>query len=138
MATNSTFMCSKRIRFWNFGSKFFVIVSWPPHLGTHRFQMEKPTYIAVIPSVGFSHLAPILHFSKRLVELHPHFHVTCIVPSIGSLPTNSKAILQTLPPNVNPVLLPHRSTSMTFHKGFPLWPKSIKLCVSPCHRSIGP
>ncbi|CAJ1948894.1 unnamed protein product [Sphenostylis stenocarpa] len=68
--------------------------------------MEKPTYIAVIPSVGFSHLAPILHFSKRLVELHPHFHVTCIVPSIGSLPTNSKAILQTLPPNVNPILLP--------------------------------
>ncbi|CAJ1948882.1 unnamed protein product [Sphenostylis stenocarpa] len=68
--------------------------------------MDKPAYIAVIPSAGFSHFAPILHFSKRLVEFHPHFHVTCLVPSIGSLPTNSKAILHTLPPNINPILLP--------------------------------
>ncbi|KAL9303533.1 hypothetical protein ACSQ67_020796 [Phaseolus vulgaris] len=68
--------------------------------------MEKTTHIAVIPGLGFTHLGPILHFSKQLVHLHPHFHVTCIVPSLGSLPPASKAILQTLPPNINPILLP--------------------------------
>ncbi|ESW06367.1 hypothetical protein PHAVU_010G042300 [Phaseolus vulgaris] len=68
--------------------------------------MEKTTHIAVIPGLGFSHLVPILQFSKQLVHLHPHFHVTCIVPSLGSLPPASKAILQTLPPNINPILLP--------------------------------
>ncbi|XP_027908013.1 hydroquinone glucosyltransferase-like [Vigna unguiculata] len=68
--------------------------------------MEKTTHIAVIPGIGFTHLVPILNFSKRLVQLHPHFHVTCIIPSIGSLPNASKAILQTLPPNINPILLP--------------------------------
>ncbi|CAJ1948880.1 unnamed protein product [Sphenostylis stenocarpa] len=68
--------------------------------------MEKATHIAVIPGLGFTHLVPILHFSKRLVELHPHVHVTCIVPSLGSLPSASKAILETLPPNINPILLP--------------------------------
>ena len=68
--------------------------------------MEKTTHIAVIPGLGFTHLGPILHFSKQLVHLHPHFHVTCIVPSLGSLPPASKAILQTLPPNINPIVLP--------------------------------
>ncbi|KAK7386181.1 hypothetical protein VNO78_26216 [Psophocarpus tetragonolobus] len=68
--------------------------------------MEKTTHIAVIPGIGFSHLVPILQFSKRLIELHPDFHVTCIVPSLGSLPSASKSILQTLPPNINPILLP--------------------------------
>jgi len=71
-----------------------------------KISMEKTTHIAVIPGIGFTHLAPILNFSKRLVQLHPHFHVTCIIPSIGSLPNASKAILQTLPPNINPILLP--------------------------------
>ncbi|KAK7386180.1 hypothetical protein VNO78_26215 [Psophocarpus tetragonolobus] len=68
--------------------------------------MAKTTHIAVIPSAGYSHFAPILQFSKRLVELHPYIHVTCIVPILGSLPSSSKAILQTLPPNINPIFLP--------------------------------
>ncbi|KAK2360308.1 hydroquinone glucosyltransferase [Trifolium repens] len=64
------------------------------------------THIAVIPSPGFSHLVPILEFSKRLVKNHPNFHVTCIIPSLGSPPDSSKSYLQTIPPNINSIFLP--------------------------------
>ncbi|KAK7386184.1 hypothetical protein VNO78_26220 [Psophocarpus tetragonolobus] len=67
--------------------------------------MEKTVHIAVVPSPGFSHLVPILQFSKRLVQLHPNFHVTCIIPSLGSHPSASKSILETLPPNMNSIFL---------------------------------
>ncbi|KAK4267873.1 hypothetical protein QN277_024599 [Acacia crassicarpa] len=59
--------------------------------------MEKTTRIAVVASPGFSHLVPILEFSKRLVHLHPDFHVTCIIPALGSHPPSSIAYLQSLP-----------------------------------------
>ncbi|XP_057450777.1 hydroquinone glucosyltransferase-like [Lotus japonicus] len=68
--------------------------------------MEKKIHIAVVPSIGFSHLAPILQFSKRLVHLHPHFHVTCLIPSLGSPPLASQTILQNLPPNITYTFLP--------------------------------
>ncbi|KAK4267854.1 hypothetical protein QN277_024582 [Acacia crassicarpa] len=68
--------------------------------------MAKTTHIVVIPSAGFSHLVPIIELSKRLVHLHPDFHVTCIIPSLGSLSSSSKSYLQTLPPNINPIFLP--------------------------------
>ncbi|XP_027334238.1 hydroquinone glucosyltransferase-like [Abrus precatorius] len=68
--------------------------------------MEKTMHIAVIPSAGFSHLVPILQFSRRLVELHPEIHVTCIIPTLGSPPSASKTILETLPPNINSIFLP--------------------------------
>nr|XP_027187165.1 uncharacterized protein LOC101504804 [Cicer arietinum] len=77
--------------------------------------MEKPIHIAVVPGVGYSHLNPILQFSKLLVHLHPHFHVTCFIPSLGSLPTDSKTILQTLPSNIHCYFLP------------PLDPKNLPL-----------
>ncbi|WJX81479.1 hydroquinone glucosyltransferase [Trifolium repens] len=64
------------------------------------------THIAVIPSPGFSHLVPILEFTKRLVTNHPNFHVTCIIPSLGSPPDSSKSYLQTIPPNINSIFLP--------------------------------
>ena len=100
------------LHLWSFFQKshnkiiiIFIIKSY--ELARPQIFMEKTRYIAVIPGVGFSHLAPILQFSKQLVELHPHFHVTCIVPSLGSLPSASKAILETLPPNyINTILLP--------------------------------
>ncbi|KAI9078451.1 hypothetical protein K1719_039547 [Acacia pycnantha] len=57
------------------------------------------THIAVVPSPGFSHLTPILEFSKRLVHLHPDFHVTCIIPSLGSPSTASIDYLNSLPSN---------------------------------------
>ncbi|KAJ1388267.1 UDP-glycosyltransferase family, conserved site [Sesbania bispinosa] len=67
--------------------------------------MDKP-HIAVVPSPGFTHLVPILEFSKRLVHLHPQFHVTCIIPSVGSPPASSKAYLQTLPSSITYIFLP--------------------------------
>ncbi|KAG5037448.1 hypothetical protein AAZX31_07G110700 [Glycine max] len=68
--------------------------------------MGKITHIVVIPSAGYSHFVPVIHFSKRLVELHPEIHVTCIIPILGSLPSAAKPILQTLPQNINTVFLP--------------------------------
>ncbi|XP_061355966.1 hydroquinone glucosyltransferase-like [Gastrolobium bilobum] len=67
--------------------------------------MENP-HIAIVPSPGFTHLVPILEFSKRFVNLHPDFHVTCIIPSVGSIPTSSKSYLQTLPSTIHPIFLP--------------------------------
>ncbi|KAG5059772.1 hypothetical protein AAZX31_01G067400 [Glycine max] len=67
--------------------------------------MEKP-HVAVVPSPGFTHLVPILEFSKRLLHLHPEFHITCFIPSVGSSPTSSKAYVQTLPPTITSIFLP--------------------------------
>ena len=68
--------------------------------------MEKTLYIAVVPGVGYSHLVPILQFSKLLVHLHPYLHVTCLIPTLGSPPSSSKTILQSLPSNINYTFLP--------------------------------
>ncbi|GAU44472.1 hypothetical protein TSUD_24480 [Trifolium subterraneum] len=68
--------------------------------------MEKTVHIAVVPSIGYSHLVPILLFSKQLIQLHPDFHVTCFIPTLGSPPSASISILQTLPPNINYTFLP--------------------------------
>ncbi|RDY11535.1 Hydroquinone glucosyltransferase, partial [Mucuna pruriens] len=68
--------------------------------------MAKTTHIAIVSSPGFSHLIPIVEFTKRLVKLHPNFHVTCIIPSLGSPPESSKAYLKTLPSNIDSIFLP--------------------------------
>ncbi|KAK7339368.1 hypothetical protein VNO77_20030 [Canavalia gladiata] len=68
--------------------------------------MANVTHIAVVPSPGFSHLVPIVEFTKRLVEHHPNFHVTCIVPSLGSPPYSSKVYVKTLPSNMDFIFLP--------------------------------
>jgi len=68
--------------------------------------MARTIHIAVVSSPGFSHLVPIVEFTKRLVKLHPNFHVTCIVPSLGPPPESSKAYLKTLPSNIDSVFLP--------------------------------
>ncbi|XP_027337153.1 hydroquinone glucosyltransferase-like [Abrus precatorius] len=68
--------------------------------------MEKTTHIAVISGPGFSHLFPILEFSKRLVHLHPDLHITSIIPTLGSLPSVSKTFLKTLPPSITLSFLP--------------------------------
>ncbi|XLS62632.1 hypothetical protein HN51_016860 [Arachis hypogaea] len=62
--------------------------------------------IAVITSPGLTHLVPILEFSKRFLELHPNFHVTCMIPSLGPHPDSTKSYLQTLPSNIHSILLP--------------------------------
>ncbi|XP_004492190.1 hydroquinone glucosyltransferase [Cicer arietinum] len=63
-------------------------------------------HIVVVPSAGFTHLVPIIEFSKRLVHLHPQFQITCIIPSIGSPPSSSKSYIQTLPPSISSIFLP--------------------------------
>ncbi|XP_014497310.1 UDP-glycosyltransferase 72B1-like [Vigna radiata var. radiata] len=68
--------------------------------------MAKTVHIAVVSSPGFSHLVPIVEFTKRLVNLQPNFHVTCIVPSLGSPPESSIAYLKTLPSNIDSIFLP--------------------------------
>ncbi|PNX81702.1 hydroquinone glucosyltransferase-like protein, partial [Trifolium pratense] len=68
--------------------------------------MEKTVHIAVVPSVGYSHLVPILQFSKQLVQLHPDIHVTCFIPTLGSPSNASKSVLETLPSNINYTFLP--------------------------------
>ncbi|CAJ2664926.1 unnamed protein product [Trifolium pratense] len=68
--------------------------------------MEKSIHIAVVPGVGYSHLFPILQFSKLLVHHHPYIHITCFIPSHGSLSSDSKTILQNLPSNINSIFLP--------------------------------
>ncbi|CAL0302903.1 unnamed protein product [Lupinus luteus] len=71
--------------------------------------MEKP-HIAVVPSAGYTHLVPILEFSKHFLNLHQHFQVTCIIPSVGTIPSSSKSYLQTLPPTIHSIFLPPIST----------------------------
>ncbi|XP_057720986.1 hydroquinone glucosyltransferase-like [Arachis stenosperma] len=68
--------------------------------------MAKTTRIAVVTSPGLTHLVPILEFSKRFLELHPNFHVTCMIPSLGPHPDSTKSYLQTLPSNIHSILLP--------------------------------
>ncbi|KAK4267876.1 hypothetical protein QN277_024601 [Acacia crassicarpa] len=68
--------------------------------------MEKTTHIAVIPSAGLTHLVPIIELSKRLLELCPDFHVSCIIPTLGSPSSSTIAYLQTLPSNIHPIFLP--------------------------------
>ena len=68
--------------------------------------MDKTIHIAVIPGVGYGHLVPILQFSKLLIQLHPDIHVTCIIPTLGSPPSSSKTILETLPSNIDYMFLP--------------------------------
>ncbi|KAK7286721.1 hypothetical protein RJT34_21924 [Clitoria ternatea] len=68
--------------------------------------MEKPIHIAVVASPGYTHFLPIVLFSKRLVQLYPHFHIACLIPSLGPPSPSSKTIFQTLPPNITPTFLP--------------------------------
>lgn len=68
--------------------------------------MTKTPHIAFISSAGFTHLFPVIEFSKRLVQLNPDLHVTCIVPILDTLPSSSESYLQTLPPNIHYILLP--------------------------------
>ncbi|XP_061344656.1 hydroquinone glucosyltransferase-like [Gastrolobium bilobum] len=68
--------------------------------------MAKATHIAVISIPSFSHQASIVAFCKRLVHLHPNFHVTCIFPTIGTPNPSSFAFLDSLPSNIDYIFLP--------------------------------
>ncbi|XP_054784343.1 hydroquinone glucosyltransferase-like [Prosopis cineraria] len=68
--------------------------------------MEKTIHIAVIPSAGLTHLIPIIEFSKKMLQLCPDFHVTCIIPTLGSPSSATIAYLQSLPSNLHYNFLP--------------------------------
>jgi len=68
--------------------------------------MEKTVHIVIVPGAWYSHLVSILEFSKLLVQLHPNFHVTCFIPTLGSPSSATKSFLQTLPSNINCTFLP--------------------------------
>ncbi|KAF7825203.1 hydroquinone glucosyltransferase-like [Senna tora] len=70
-------------------------------------EATKTTEIAVVTVPAFSHQSSILEFCKRLVLLHHHhFHVTCLIPTVGSPSPASTALVQSLPPSITCIFLP--------------------------------
>ncbi|KAJ4700946.1 Glycosyltransferase [Melia azedarach] len=67
-------------------------------------QRQTP-HVVFLPSVGMGHLIPFLEFAKHLVRFHD-FHVTCIIPTIGTPPAVVRAALQGLPPAITHIFLP--------------------------------
>ena len=66
---------------------------------------QKPHNVALLPSPGMGHLIPLVEFAKQFV-LHHDFHITCIIPVLGSPSKAMKAVLQALPTNIDHVFLP--------------------------------
>ncbi|KAK7350426.1 hypothetical protein VNO77_09060 [Canavalia gladiata] len=68
--------------------------------------MENKTCIAMVPSPALSHLIPHVEFAKQLVQQHHDLHVIFLIPTLGSISPSTEAILNTLPPNINFIILP--------------------------------
>lgn len=66
---------------------------------THDF------HVAIVPGPGMGHLIPLVEFAKRLVNDNK-FHVTCVIPTIGSRTKSIKEALQDLPTSIDVVYLP--------------------------------
>ncbi|TKY68959.1 Hydroquinone glucosyltransferase [Spatholobus suberectus] len=65
------------------------------------------THIALVSVPAFSHQVSILEFAKRLIDLHNNtFHVTCIIPTLGSPSNATKPFFEALPPNIHCIFLP--------------------------------
>ena len=67
--------------------------------------MEQKPHIALLPSPGMGHLIPLVELAKLLL-LHHDFHITCIIPVLGSPSKAMKAVLQALPTSIDNVFLP--------------------------------
>nr|POF19571.1 hydroquinone glucosyltransferase [Quercus suber] len=67
--------------------------------------MEQKPHIALLPSPGMGHLVPLVELAKLLL-LHHDFHITCIIPVLGSPSKAMKAVLQALPTSIDHVFLP--------------------------------
>ncbi|KAI9078706.1 hypothetical protein K1719_039349 [Acacia pycnantha] len=67
--------------------------------------------IAMVPCPGFSHLAPLIEFAKRLAVHLPHFHFTFLIPTLGLPSPAAHSILQSLLPHIDFIFLPHSSLS---------------------------
>lgn len=53
----------------------------------------------MVPCPGISHLIPFVEFAKLLVLHHKNFHITFLIPTLGSPTPTTKAILNSLPQN---------------------------------------
>ncbi|KAK7339198.1 hypothetical protein VNO77_19851 [Canavalia gladiata] len=62
--------------------------------------MAKRIHIVVLPLPVFSHQFSIIEFCKRLVCLHQHFHVTCIIPTIDTPIPSISTLLESLPSTI--------------------------------------
>ncbi|KAJ0110821.1 hypothetical protein Patl1_00145 [Pistacia atlantica] len=67
--------------------------------------MAQTPNVVILPSPGMGHLIPFIQFAKHLVHLH-NFHVTSIIPTIGSPPNAMKAAFQALPQKIDLIFLP--------------------------------
>ncbi|KAK4551257.1 hypothetical protein RGQ29_032433 [Quercus rubra] len=67
--------------------------------------MEQKPHIAILQSPGMGHLIPLVEFAKLLL-LHHDFHITFIIPTIGSPSKAMKEVLQALPTSIDHVFLP--------------------------------
>lgn len=63
--------------------------------------------IAMVPSPGFSHLVPLIEFSKRFVVHHPNFLITFFISTLGPPSSSTLSIFESLPPNIHFTILPH-------------------------------
>ncbi|KAF7820031.1 hydroquinone glucosyltransferase-like [Senna tora] len=98
--------------------------------------MEKTkTHIAVVSSPWFSNLASSFEFSKRFANLHPNFQLSFFIPILESLPDAFKSILETetLPTNLNPILLPPISKDDMPPNAEPVLQKKLTLIKSLPH-----
>ncbi|KAK2405849.1 hydroquinone glucosyltransferase [Trifolium repens] len=71
---------------------------------------SKKKCIAMIPSPGLSHLIPLVEFANQLLQHHNQFHITFLIPTFGPLIPSMQTILNTLPPNMDFIILPQVNT----------------------------
>ncbi|CAL0305943.1 unnamed protein product [Lupinus luteus] len=69
--------------------------------------MEKKRCIAMVPCPGQGHLIPFVEFGKTLVHHHNNLHLSFLIPTLGPPTPSIMAILNSLPPNIDFIILPH-------------------------------
>ncbi|XP_028787263.1 hydroquinone glucosyltransferase-like [Neltuma alba] len=71
---------------------------------------RKSSCIAMVPAPGFSHLLPLIEFSKRLAVHQPHFHITFFIPTLGPPSPATISIFESIPPQIDFTILPQINT----------------------------
>ncbi|XP_028787331.1 hydroquinone glucosyltransferase-like [Neltuma alba] len=60
----------------------------------------------MVPAPGFSHLHPLIEFSKRLAVHQPHFHLAFSIPTLGPPSPAIISIFESIPPQIDFTILP--------------------------------
>ncbi|RHN42111.1 putative hydroquinone glucosyltransferase [Medicago truncatula] len=67
----------------------------------------KPTSHIVVTSIPlFSHESSVIEFCKRLIQVHNHFQITCIFPTIDAPIPATLKLLESLPSTIHCTFLP--------------------------------